>query len=175
MSTITQSTQPIIIPDPLDPEYGPSADNIPIVSGTPGVPVTIASIANGATGVAYNVAAALLPQPVGGNYVYRFTLNCYINVGTVPTAGPIAVYVVGVRADTTTYLLAAQTCWLRAAGIWTYGSVTADFIPATGDSLRVLILNDTTSTLSNVQVVVTSKGNAISLVSKAATSQLIFS
>ena len=46
MSSITQSTQPIIIPDPNDPEYGPSADNIPIVSQSPGTPVTVATINN---------------------------------------------------------------------------------------------------------------------------------
>ena len=153
---------------------GPSADNVPIVSSTPGTPVTIASISNGSTGIAYNVAASLLPQ-VTGDYVYRFTFNGYVNVGTVPTAGNIVFYVVGVKSDTTTYLLTAQTVWLRAAGILSFASLSAEFFPAAGDSIRILILNDTGSTLSNVQVVPTEKGCAISLVSKSATKQLIFS
>lgn len=169
------SAQPIVIPVPVSSGgSGVSGDNTPIVSSTPGTPVTIASISNGSTGVAYNVASSLLPQ-VNGNYVYRFTFNGYVDVGTVPTAGNIVFYVIGVKADTSTYLLSAQTVWLRAAGIFSYASLSAEFFPASGDSIRILILNDTGSTLSNVQVIPTEKGCAISLVSKAATKQLIFS
>ena len=171
-----QSVQPMIIPDPLDPNYGPSADNIPVISGTPGTPVTVASITNSSAGLFYNVAANLLPQPTGASYAYRFTFNGSITAGTVAAAGNVTCLVKWVKADTTETNLAGQSIWLvSATAQQNFFSLSAVFTPATGDSLKVYLVNNTGGTLTSITLTPTQKGNGIELVSKATTSQLIFS
>ena len=173
MSTITQSVQPIIIPDPLD--YGSSANNIPVISGTPGTPVTVASITNSSSGLFYNVAAALLPQPTGSSYAYRFTFNAAISAATLTLSGNITCLVYWRRADTTETILAGQTIWVTNPINTNYYSLSAIFTPTTGDSLRVYLVNNTGATITNVTLTPTQRGNGIELVSKSTTSQLIFS
>ena len=171
-----QSVQPMIIPDPLDPNYGPSADNIPVISGTPGTPVTVASITNSSNGLFYNVAATLLPQPSGASYAYRFTFNGSITAGTLGAAGNITCMVYWRKTDTTETVLAAQTIWVsNATAHQNYYSLSAVFTPATGDSLKIYLANNTGATITNITLTPTQKGNGIELVSKATTSQLIFS
>jgi hypothetical protein len=170
-----QSVQPMIIPDPLDPNYGPSADNIPVISGTPGTPVTVASITNTSNGLFYNVAAALLPQPTGASYAYRFTFNASISAATLPTAGNITCLVYWRKTDTTETILAGQTIWVATTLGQAYYSISAIFTPATGDTLKIYLANNTGSTITGITLSPTQKGNGIELVSKATTSQLIFS
>jgi hypothetical protein len=165
----------IVAPDPQDPNYGPSADNIPIISGTPGAPVTVASITNTSGALFYNVAANLLPQPTGASYAYRFTFNASITAATLPTAGNITCMVYWRRVDNTETILACQTIWVATTLGQAYYSISAIFTPATGDFLKIYLTNNTGSTITNVTLAPTQKGNGIELVSKATTSQLIFS
>ena len=167
----------IVAPDPLDPNYGPSADNIPVVSGTPGAPVTVASITSSSNGLFYNVAATLLPQPVGASYAYRFTFNGSITAGTLGGgAGNITCMVYWRRVDNTETILACQTIWVaNTTAHQNYYSISAIFTPATGDFLKIYLCNNTPGTITNITLVPTQKGNGIELVSKAVTSQLIFS
>lgn len=175
--SISQSVQPLIIPDPLDPNYGPSADNIPVISGTPGAPVTVASITSSSNGLFYNIAANLLPQPTGASYAYRFTFNGSITAGTLGGgAGNITCMVYWRRTDNTETILACQTIWVaNTTAQQNYYSISAIFTPATGDSLRIYLANNTPGTITNITLVPTQKGNGIELVSKAVTPQLIFS
>lgn len=170
---------PIVIPDPLDPNYGPSASNIPVVSGQPGSPPTIASIATGNGGLLYNITSDLLPQPSNGTNVYRFTLNMYLSSITVATPGNATILVFVIRADTTSYILAGQTNWVNASTSIgnppIYYSLSALFMPQPGDSLRVIFSNSSGGTFTNVVVQATGKGNGIELVSTAATQRLIYS
>ena len=165
----------IVAPDPQDPNYGPSADNIPVISGTPGTPVTVASITNSSGALFYNVAATLLPQPTGATYAYRFTFNAAISAATMAAAGNVTCLVYWRRADTTETILAGQTIWVTNPINTNYYSISAIFSPTTGDSLRVYLVNNTGGTITNITLTPTQRGNGIELVSKAITSQLIFS
>ena len=168
-------SQPVVIPDALDPQYGPSADNIPVISGTPGAPVSVASITNSSGALFYNVAANLLPEPTGANYAYRFTFNAAISVATLTLPGNVTCLIYWRRADTTETILAGQTIWVTNPINTNYYSLSAIFTPTTGDSLRVYLVNNTGATITNITLTPTQRGNGIELVSKAIISQLIFS
>jgi hypothetical protein len=170
----------IVAPDPKDPNYGPSADNIPITSGTPGTPVTVANIINGATGTFYTIATNLFPQPTGASYVYRLTFNTTFSALTLGnTGGNVTVYAFCTNPDASTFVLCAQTIWINGTISGTTPllgvSMSAEWVPVTGQTLQILLRNHTGAGITNTTMTPTAKGCAIELVSKAAAPQLIFS
>jgi hypothetical protein len=198
-----QSGQPIIIPDPVDVGVqtvvagsnvtitgtatvpivnvvtganGPSANNIPIPSGAPGAPVTVTPINNGAQANFYTIATALLPQDASGSKVYRFTFNGFFETAIITggTGGNITVFTTiqpanQVICGVTMY---ANSTFSPTGNIW---SMSGIFIPTVGDSLQITVRNSTGGTLTNCQVVPTTKGCGIELVSSSSAPQLIFS
>lgn len=178
MSTVTQSVQPNIIPDPLDPNYGPSADNIPNPSSTPGAPVTIASIGNGLATVFYTIANSFIKQPTtGAGYTFRLTFNGYLSAATLSSAGVISVWAQLLHADTSTEFIGGCSNYAAtsAAALTNYYSFSAEFIPLVGDTIRIFVQNNTGATITGVTLVPSSRGCAIELVSKASAPVLIFS
>lgn len=172
--SLTQSVQPCIIPDPLDPNYGPSADNIPIVSQSPGAPVTVASINNGSNSIFYNIASSFFPQPTGASYTYRVTFNGYISGATMASAGNVVLIIQVLRANATTYGIASQTVPITNPYSYTAFSLSAVWVPTTGDSIRIILENRSGGTMTNTTLLPT-QGSGIELVSKATVQQLIFS
>lgn len=171
-------TQPNVIPDPLDPNYGPSSDNIPVPSSTPGTPVTIASIANTNAAVVYNIANRFIVQPTAGaGYVYRLTFNGRLSGATLTSPGNISVWAQLLHPDTSTEIIGGCTNYAAtsAAAITTYYSFSSEFIPLVGDVIRIFVQNNTGATITNVTLAPTSRGCAIELVSKASAPVLIFS
>jgi hypothetical protein len=173
-----QSTQPIIIPDPLDPNYGPSADNIPIPSSSPGAPVTN-TVGNGNAVKYYTVAASLFPQPSStSNYTYRFTFNGSITAGTTTgTGGNIIISARLYHTDTTYDIIATQSCYASTSVSPTQStfSLSALFIPKVGDTIEISVYNYTGGSLSGATLTPSTKGCGIELVSKASAPVLIFS
>lgn len=178
MSTITQSSQPIIIPDPSDPNYGPSADNIPVPSSSPGAPVTN-TIGNGNAVTYYTIANNFLRQPTAGaGYTYRFTFNGYIENATVAGAGgPIICSAVLIHPDTTTEVICSQQNYVLNTAQMAYCnfSMSGIFIPLVGDIIRITLTNVTGGTLTGATLRPTPRGCGIELVSKSSAPVLIFS
>ena len=174
----TNSVFPNAIPDPLDPNYGPSADNIPVPSSTPGVPVTIASITNSDAVVVYNVANNFIKQPTtGAGYTFRFTFNGSFTGATLASGGNITIFAQLYHTDTTTDLIASQTVYVAnsSAALSSYYSLSGIFIPLVGDVIKIYIQNNTGGTITNITLAPSSKGCGVELVSKASAPQLIFS
>jgi len=177
--SVFQSQQPIVIPDPSDPTFGPSGFNVPICSTTVGNPVTN-SITNNSSTKFYTIAANLFPQGTGGTKAYRVTVNAFLDI-TTPLSGTVngtVALIVGRRLVSTAF---QQICGstLRIvsgaiAGVNSYfPTASAVFVPAAGDTIEVLIGNYTGATLS--LTLSTQQGSGIELVSNQSTSQLIFS
>jgi len=173
--------QPMIIPDPLDPNYGPSADNIPIPSSQPGTPPEVALITSGFGEVFYTVASDLLPQPSATtNWTYRFTFNGYIDQATIDHSGNITFFAELLQTDNQARTIAAQTIWVVPGAVgegniryWV--SMSGIFIPNPGDQIKISLFNQTGGDMSNVIIQVSPKGCGIELVSKASAPELIFS
>jgi hypothetical protein len=177
--SVFQSQQPIVIPDPTDPVYGPSGFNVPIVSVAPGSPVGN-TIANNSTAKYYTVAANLFPQPSGGTNTYRFTINAYLDTSGVIDGTPTGnvALIVGRRTSAGGFQpMGGNTVRLISgvgSGTQTYfGTVSCVFMPSTGDTLEVLLGNYTGGSL--VITLVPTQGSGIELVSRQTTQQLIFS
>lgn len=165
------ATSPII-----NANIGPSANNVPIPSGAPGVPVTVTPINNGAQANFYTIATALFPQNAAGTNVYRFTFNGFFETAilTGGTGGNITVFTTiqpanQVICGVTMY---ANATFSPTGNVW---SMSGIFKPIVGDSLQITVRNATGGTLTNVQVVPTTKGCGIELVSSNSAPQLIFS
>ena len=175
-----QSQQPIVIPDPvLDVKPGPSANNIPIPSSTPGAPV-VGNINNGNAALYYTILPTFFPQPtLTSTYVYRFTF-----IGNV-TVGSFAVGTPGGNISVKVSVLGANAIERDIGGSAAYASPTATlgincsfsilFKPVLGDTLKIRVLNSTGGNLTNVTLTPASEGCGIELVSTESAPQLIFS
>jgi len=177
--SVFQSQQPIIIPDPSDPTFGPSGFNVPICSTTVGNPVSV-TIANNSSTKAYTIAANLFPQGTGGTKAYRVTVNAFLDL-TTPIAGAPTGNVgiiVGRRLVSTAFQTLGESSIRLTSGLATgvnsyFPTVSAIFIPAPGDTLEVLVENYTGASIT--VTLSTQQGSGIELVSNQSTSQLIFS
>lgn len=180
MSVITNSGQPIVIPDPADPQYGPSGYNVPVPSSTPGAPPQ-KSVSAGTAVQFYDIVATYLPQPTGGDNCYRFTFNGTIGpTGITVGTGYISVVARLYTAATNTFkLLGAQTLRVEpvTGGIvnnmfWSFSSI---FIPQPADVVQLWIYNNTDTILTNATLVPFDRGCGIELVSTQSAPALIFS
>jgi hypothetical protein len=171
-----QSQQPIIIPDPvLDVKPGPSANNVPIPSSTPGTPVS-QTITNTNQANYYTIAAALFPQDATGSRVYRFTFNGFFGAGTL-TGGTGGIIDIFVGIGPTTQFLCGASLYASTivSPVDNPFSMSALFIPAANDNITILVRNNTGGTLTGLSLVPSSKGCGIELVSTSSAPQLIFS
>jgi hypothetical protein len=174
------SGQPIIVPDPADPTFGPSATNVPIPSSTPGTPVT-ENVNSGQAVIFYNVAASLFPQTASTNYTYRFTFNGQFTAGTTAgSGGNVSITVSIVQTDTTEYIIGGSTYYasssLASGSLVTgYYSISAVFIPNPGDRIVIRVVNFTNGNITGATLRPQAKGCGIELVSKQSAPQLIFS
>ena len=173
--------QPIIIPDPSDPVFGPSAVNIPVPSMAPGTPPT-KNVNNDTAVLFYTIASNFFEQPTAtSNYVYRLTLNMFLSNATPGGAGNITLSVLLVHTDATDETIGTQTIYLPnkvifgGTAVGNGFSLSTEFIPRPGDTMKIYLYNDTGATLTGVMLEPTTKGNCISLVSKASAPTLIFS
>jgi hypothetical protein len=170
--------QPIVIPDPSDPNYGVSGANVPIPSSSPGAPVTN-TVGNGNAVKYYTIATSLFPQPSStANYTYRFTFNGSISAGTTTgTGGNIIVSARLYHTDTTNDIIATQSCYASTSVSPTQStfSLSALFIPKVGDIIEIYVYNYTGASLTGATLTPTTKGCGIELVSKASAPVLIFS
>jgi len=175
-----QSQQPIIIPDPVqDTKPGPSANNVPIPSSSPGTLVTN-TINNATQATYYNVAADLLPQdPLNPTRVYRFTFNGVFSAGsTAGTGGNLDVFcALYTPASGQNLYMAGASVFASATIPITQGdySFSAIFIPQVGDSIKIIVANNTGGTLTGASLFPSSKGCGIELVSTQSAPVLIFS
>lgn len=178
MSVITTG-QPIIIPDPSDPVYGPSGFNVPVPSSTPGTPPQ-KDVSAGTAVQFYTIAANFLPQPTGGDNCYRFTFSgtlgpTGITVGTGYISVVARLYTL---AGNTYKVIGAQTLRVEpvTGGIvnnmfWSFSSI---FIPQPADVVQLWIYNNTDTLLQLVDLEPLA-GCGIELVSKQSAPTLIFS
>lgn len=154
---------------------GPSANNVPIPSSTPGTAV-LQTITNTNQANYYTINNALFPQPAGGSNAYRFTFNAFFGAGTLTsgTGGIIDIFV-GI-GPTTQYLCGASLyASPTVSPVDNPFSMSALFIPSANDNLTILVRNNTGGTLSGLSLVPSSKGCGIELVSSNSAPQLIFS
>ena len=175
-----ESGQQIVIPDPADPQFGPSATNVPIPSSTPGAPVT-ENINSGQSVIFYTVAANLLPQTATTNYTYRFTFNGqFVDGTTAGSGGNVSVTASIVQTDTTEYIIGGSTYYasssLASGSLVTgYYSISAVFIPNPGDRIVIRVVNFTNGNITGATLRPQTKGCGIELVSRQSAPQLIFS
>ena len=177
--SVYQSQQPIVVPDPSDPTFGPSGFNVPICSTTLGNPVTN-SITNNSSVLFYTIAANLFPQGTGGTKAYRVTVNAFLDL-TTPLSGSVngsIGLIVGRRLVNTAFQQLGGSIIRIVSGAAVgqnsyFPTVSAVFIPTPGDTIEVILGNYTGATLS--LTLSTQQGSGIELVSNQSTSQLIFS
>jgi len=181
--SVIGNNQPIVIPDPSDPAYGPSGYNVPIVSQSPGSPVSTASLAgNGASFKFYTIASALFPQTTGTQNTYRFTFNGYLDLPSPSSGGGggnVNLIIQRRTSGGVANTIGCSTSYyngtgLPVAAIFFYFSISCIFLPSPGDTLEVTIVNNTGTTFSN-SVLRPLQGSGIELVSRQTTQQLIFS
>ena len=177
MSVITTG-QPIIIPDPSDPVYGPSGFNVPVPSSSPGAPPSL-TVNTGQAIQAYTIAANYLPQPTGGDNCYRFTFNGTMGPEGITTGtGYLSIVARLYHTDTTTDFIGGQTVYVNSANtiyftvFWNFSSI---FIPKPGDIIQIFVYNFTSANLTDVILIPTAKGCGIELVSNQSAPALIFS
>jgi len=154
---------------------GSSATNIPVPSSAPGTPVQQLTIADGSIANYYNVSSNFF---VGnGSNVYRFTGNFFVVSGTC--AGPGGNMTVLTTLQPSNQVIACSSAYASSnatSGPTTcFWSQSAEFIPASGDSLTIKLRNNTGGALSNIVLDATPKGCAVELVSSASAPVLIFS
>ena len=154
---------------------GSSATNIPVPSSAPGTPVQQLTIADGSIANYYNVASNFF---VGnGSNVYRFTGNFFVVSGTC--AGPGGNISVLTTVQPSNQVIACSSAYASSnatSGPTTcFWSQSAEFIPASGESLTIKVRNNTGGALSNLVLDATPKGCAVELVSSASAPVLIFS
>jgi hypothetical protein len=157
---------PYLLGDPTVASLTP-----PVLSGTPGTPKTIASIANGNSAVAYTVAASYLPQTSLNTNTYRFTFNASIQAVTVAAAGNITCWIyLNNDAIPSAQYIGGQTIYVPASttgfAIPYMFSITSEFVPVAGEYLAVIIANNTGGTVTNLTLFPHGRGNAIELVSQ---------
>ena len=149
MSSIVQSAQPIIIPDPSDPTYGPSGGNTAKYTTT----AASWSFSTGAI-TAGNSSAALYTFNVSNYsnpaYLYRITFNFELSPLTFATtpAGNLSVIIQNAGANigqVNTY------CRANVVNLVPYqnGCITGVFRGSSSASLQVFISNDTTANLTS--------------------------
>jgi len=174
------SGQPIIIPDPADPSYGPSATNVPIPSSSPGAPVTL-DVNSGQAVIFYNVVASLFPQTASTNYTYRFTFNGNFVAGTTAgSGGNVSVTASIVQTDATEYVIGGSTYYVSSSigsgSLLTgYYSISSVFIPNPGDRIVIRVVNFTNGNITGATLRPNTKGCGIELVSRQSAPVLIFS
>ena len=78
------------------------------------------------------------------------------------------------RANASTYGIASQTVPITNPLGNTAFSLSAVWVPTTGDSIRIILENRSGGTMTNTTLLPT-QGSGIELVSKATVQQLIFS
>ena len=154
---------------------GSSATNIPVPSSAPGTPVVQITITDGNIANYYNVASALLPG--NGSNVYRFTGNFFVVSGTCSGPGGNISVLTTLQPSNQVIACSSAYCSSNATSGPTtcFFSQSAEFIPASGDSLTIKLRNNTGGPLSNLVLDATPKGCAIELVSSASAPVLIFS
>lgn len=177
MSFFTNS-QPIVIPDPADPSYGPSGYNVPVPSSSPGTPPPF-TVNTGQAIKFYTIAANYLPQPTGGDNCYRFTFNGTMGPEGITTGtGYLSVVARLYHTDTTSEFLGGQTVYVNSANtiyftvFWNFSSI---FIPQPGDIIQLYVYNFTSANITNLTLIPTAKGSGIELVSNQSAPSLIFS
>ena len=154
---------------------GSSATNIPVPSSAPGTPVQQITIADGSIANYYNVASNFFQG--NGSNVYRFTGNFFVVSGTCAGAGGNMTVLTTLQPSN--QVIACSSAYASSnatSGPTTcFWSQSAEFIPASGDSLTIKLRNNTGGALSNLVLDATPKGCAIELVSSASAPVLIFS
>lgn len=149
MSSIVQSAQPIIIPDPTDPTYGPSGGNVAKYTTNQGTfTITLPAILSGNASTAvytfnnsnYNNSA----------YVYRITVNYEyptLTFATTPT-GNLSLILQNSLANT-----CQSTSYVKSnvSGLTPYvaGSFSAVFRGGSSVSLQLFVVNDTGANLNS--------------------------